>query len=229
MWWLDWIKIESRYASEIVGDSLRPIVGARVFFKRRGWRRLRSYWCHRWDNPSLRQVLSRHDEPKYWVAREALSGYFVVLERLEFLWFRGLFSIGRHVDSGRYVRDPVHLPLRGLGPRELVFPISLTEQLDRVTLIGGWRRYQRSAGLDPEVEADRSRWEAGRLSMAVSRLDFGVPPPLLTWWGPAEMVKTLCLVGTALDTRLAGRELVVPLRELYWRELAGYSERYLRG
>lgn len=61
---------------------MRALAGARVFFKRRGLRHLRAYWCHRWDNVRLRRVLSRHDEPKYRVESEALDGYFVTLERL---------------------------------------------------------------------------------------------------------------------------------------------------
>ncbi len=93
----------------------KTISGSRVFFKRKGHSTLRDYWCARWDNLELRRILSLPYEPKFHVTAEHLDGYYVELRGIPFVWYRGLFSIGRHLASGRYYRDPVHLPIRGLG------------------------------------------------------------------------------------------------------------------
>ena len=64
------------------------------------------------------------------------------------------------------------------------------------------------------------------LLMNVSRLCMAVPQPVVTW-GTAPDQHTLCLDGTALNTRVEGQRLFVPLREVYWNALSGYGERYL--
>src|SRR5262249_35782839 len=120
-------------------------IGARVFFKRRGLQLLRNYWGQRWDSPTIRQAVTRNYTPKYFVEALHLDGIFLKLKGTSLLWFRGLFSVGRHLRSGRYIQAPVTDSLKGLGPRQLVFPELLLHQLDALALIGGAGRYRYGA------------------------------------------------------------------------------------
>ena len=206
----------------------------RVFFKRKALKLLRSYWCQRWDNAELRSQLSLTYEPKYYIESEHMNGFYVKLRRLDFLWYRGLFSIGRHLPSGRYYRDPVHLPLSGLGPREMVFPGSLLDHLDRLTLLGNWVRYQMSARgfLEPDQQPVWSRSlesEGEKLAVRVFDVLITTPPAVVTRWGhKAGLRQTICLKGEALNTPAQGLTVVVALDEVFWNLLPGYSMRYLR-
>ncbi len=119
---------------------MESIVGQRVFFKRNALHGLQSYWCNRWDELSLREILSRSYTPRYHVESEYLNGFYIKLRHIDFLWFRGIFSVGRHLKSGVYYRDPIHLSLKGLGPRQLVFPLVLVEHTDHLFLLGDWTR-----------------------------------------------------------------------------------------
>ena len=213
---------------------MKPISGTRAFFKRKALRHLRSYWCHRWDNFELRRQLSLNYEPKYHIESEHMDGFYVKLVRLDFLWYRGLFSIGRHLASGRYYRDPVHLPLSGIGPREMVFPITLLNHLDRLTLLGNWVRYQMSAHgfLEPDQQPVWSRSlesEGEKLTVKVGEVLLATPPAVVTRWGyKSRPRQTVCLEGEVLNSSLQGLKVVVPIDEVYWNMLPGYSTRYLR-
>ncbi len=208
--------------------------GARVFFKRKALKLLRSYWCHRWDNLELRDQLSLTYEPKYHVEWEHMGGFYLRLRRLDFLWYRGLFTVGRHLSSGRYYRDPVHLPLTGLGPREMVFPLSLLDHLSQLTLLGNWVRYQRSAegflqpGEQPRPAPKRGP-EGEQLVLRVGEVARSLPPPVVARWESRDsQQETVCLKGIALNTVLQGLAVLVPINEVSWKSIPGYSERYLK-
>jgi hypothetical protein len=111
-------------------------IGARIFFKRKGLQLLRAYWGHRWDSPTIRQAVTRNYTPKYFVEALHLDGIFLKLKGTSLLWFRGLFSIGRHLPTGRYIQAPITDSLKGLGPRQLVFPEVLLQGLGALALVG---------------------------------------------------------------------------------------------
>src|SRR5262245_47450 len=120
-------------------------VGARVFFKRKGLQRLRNYWGQRWDSPTIRQAVTKQYTPRYFIEALYLDGLFLKLRGTSLLWFRGLFSLGRHLPSGKYIQAPVTDSLHGLGPRQLVFPELLLRRLEALALIGGAGRYRYGA------------------------------------------------------------------------------------
>ncbi len=200
---------------------MKDLTGRRVFFKRKALLTLTGYWCKRWDNLELRGLLSRPYEPRFHVDQQFLEGYYVSLKRISFLWYRGLFSVGRHLQSGRYYRDPIHLSVKNLGPRELVFPRSLVGSLATLALLGDWTRYQLAAsGWDQAIKKPSRSGKGPGIKLNVSAVRIAVPPPLLTRWGTQkESSSTVCLEGHVVDGPLADLELLVPIREVYWQDL----------
>jgi hypothetical protein len=209
---------------------MQCLIEQRVFFKRKARQRLAAYWAGRRDAPeAVRAVVFPAREVALRVAAERLDGLYVSLERWGGLWFKGAFRAGG-------ARAPVPLSAAGLGPRELVVPAALALRLEAggalgdVTLVGDWYRYQLCAASDELVEPAARRGRAARLRVRVDALRFGPSPPVAAWawagagvsFGPVgRRAPTVCLVGTALDSPLAGRALVVPLRELCWAGLGG--------
>lgn len=197
----------------------------RVFFKRKATRLLQSYWCARWDNLPLRQLLSLNYNPKYYLESEHLDGLYIKLKNLDFLWYKGLFTLGKHLPSGRYYRDPVHLPVRGLGPRECVFPATILTQLGQLTLLGDWTRYQYSAENwlkhdEQPIKISRRRTPEERLCICVDKLSVGLPPPIIGWWKLLRSTSpTVCLEGRILNSPLFGQYLKIPIDEIYWNLL----------
>jgi hypothetical protein len=202
-------------------------IGARIFFKRRGLQLLRNYWAHRWDSPTIRQAVTKNYTPKYFVEALHLDGIFLKLTGTSLLWFRGLFSVGRHLPSGKYIQAPVTDSLKGLGPRQLVFPELLLHQLDALALIGGAGRYRYGAdGTDRVASAalalDRRQLEE-RLVIGSVRFFMGCPPPLHVGWGQWAHARrfahsTICVEGTAQNTVLVGLRITVPLSEVFWNQ-----------
>jgi len=199
------------------------LIGERVYFKRQGLQQLRGYWAHRGDSPTIREAVTRRFTPRYWVDGLALDGLFLRLRRIDLLWYRGLFSVGRHLRSGRYIQAPIPHRLRGLGPRQLVFPMQLLERLDGLELIGGWRRYALSAGLDAAAEPTWRADERDRVTLSVHAFSMARPPGLVQGFGrwrsvSARLFETVCVTGIALNTPLAGLRLVVPIGEVFWNQ-----------
>lgn len=197
------------------------LVGARVFLKRKALMLLRSYWCRRWDHLPLRELLSRPRMHRLHVEAEALDGQYLRLRWLDMVWFRGLFTVGRHLPSGLWYRDPIHAPLSGLGPRALVFP-GAAARLEEVTLLGDWSRYQRCAEgwITPERPIVRALppGEGPRVELRVERVTFELPAPLISRWGERTFHQpTVVLHGRTRDRVLAEHPLAVPVSEVYWR------------
>ena len=202
-------------------------IGARIFFKRRGLQLLRNYWGQRWDSPTIRQAVTKNYTPKYFVEALHLDGIFLKLKGTSLLWFRGLFSLGRHLPSGKYIQAPITDSLNGLGPRQLVFPELLLHQLEALVLIGGAGRYRYGADgtnrLDSsDLTTDKKQLEE-RLVIGSVRFFIGCPAPLHVGWGPWAHARsfahsTICVEGTAQNSLLAGREITVPLSEVFWNQ-----------
>lgn len=197
-------------------------IGARIFFKRKGLQLLRDYWGRRWDSPTIRQAVTKTYTPKYFVEAFHLDGIFLKLRGTSLLWFRGLFSVGRHLPSGRYVQAPVTDSLKGLGPRQLVFPELLLTKLDALALIGGAARYRYdAAGTDRLVSSVAAPQE--RLVIGAVRFIIGRPPPLQIRWGNRAIARTfahstICVQGTANNTPLAGQPITAPISEVFWNQ-----------
>ncbi|MEM6927984.1 MAG: hypothetical protein AAF602_13720 [Myxococcota bacterium] len=193
-----------------------PKPGERVFLKRRARHQLRSYWGHRWDALDIRREILRHDRPRYFVDTVHLDGLYVQLRRLPFLWYAGVLTIGRHLaprtpdQRPRWVQEPVHLPLRGLGPRVLVFPPTILDQLGDLPLLGNAYRY-----------TGQGSWRTRRrVRMQVDRLVIGTPDPLFARFGTRLGVhQTLCLQGTTDHAAEESHVLNVPISEVYWKSL----------
>lgn len=189
--------------------------GDRVFFKRRARQALRSYWGHRYDALDIRREVLRHDRPRYYVEEVLLDGLYARLSRLPFLWYAGVFSVGRHRppkgprQRARWVQDPVHLPVRGLGPRALVFPPDILDQLHAIPLLGTHYRYTGVLAGGQE-----------RVTMRVHRLSIGVADPVYTGFGPRTAGEaTLRLEGVMASGPEPGRGMVVPVGEVFWQRL----------
>jgi len=181
--------------------------------------RLRDYWCNRWDELALRELLSRNYIPRYFVETEYLDGFYIKLKYIDFLWFRGLFSVGRHLKSGVYYQDPIHLSFKGLGPRQLVFPLVLVNHLDKLALLGDWTRYQYSANgwLNDSTTVVKPKGKGINVTMRVEQVAMGYPPPVLSRWGKrTNKVETVCLKGKILAGKLASYTVDVPISEVYW-------------
>jgi hypothetical protein len=208
-------------------------VGTRIFFKRKGLQLLRNYWGQRWDSPTIRQAVTRKYTPKYFVEALHLDGIFLQLKGTSLLWFRGLFSVGRHLPSRRYIQAPITDSLKGLGPRQLVFPEVLLQRLDALALVGGAGRYRYGADgrdrLDSSVlTLDKKQLEE-RLVIGSVRFFMGRPPPLHVGWGQWAHARvfahsTICVAGTAQISVLAGQEITVPLSEVFWNQFREPNE-----
>jgi len=192
---------------------LRP--GDRVYLKRRARQRLRSYWGRRWDALDIRREVLRHDRPRYWIESIHLNGMYARLRRLPFLWYAGLFTVGRHLTprdpSGRsrWYQNPVHLPIRGLGPRVMVFPAVVLDRVARLPLLGTPERY---TGIERPGEPPAS--------MRVRCVSFGVTHTIYARHGPRTgRTETLRLEGELADGADAGFPLVVPISEVSWKAL----------
>jgi len=188
---------------------------------------LRNYWGQRWDSPTIRQAVTKGYTPKYFVEALHLDSLFVRIKGTSLLWFRGLFSVGRHLRSGRYIQAPITDSLEGLGPRQLVFPELLLQQLDALALIGGPGRYRYGAdGADRLASAGLmldGKQREERLVIGSARFFMGCPPPLHVGWGPWVHARTfahstICVQGTAQNTVLASQPITVPLSEVFWNQ-----------
>ncbi|MEM7335451.1 MAG: hypothetical protein AAF490_25455 [Chloroflexota bacterium] len=199
---------------------MKCIIDQRVFFKRQALARLQEYWCNRWDELILRETLSKNYTPRYFVESEHLDGLYIKLRGIDFLWFRGLFSVGKHLKSGVYYRDPVHLSLKGLGPRQIVFPFVLVEHLEQLALLGDWTRYQLCAKgwINEERSLVRVPKRGNqRLVLNVTQVKLGQHQPILSRWGRKTCkIETVCLIGNVVDGRLKSYEVEVPISEVYW-------------
>jgi hypothetical protein len=202
-------------------------LGTRVFFKRKGLQRLRDYWGRRWDSPTIRQAVTKNYTPKYFVESLHLDGLFLKLKGTSLLWFRGLFSVGRHLLCGRYIQAPVTDSLKGIGPRQMVFPELLLTRLDAMALVGGPGRYRYA--VDGADRLASSEWTphrnqlAERMVLGAVRFFIGCPPPLHVGWGSWAHARpfahsTICVQGTATNTLLAGQEITVPISEVFWNQ-----------
>jgi hypothetical protein len=188
---------------------------------------LRNYWGQRWDSPTIRQALTKSYTPKYFVEALHLDSLFLKIKGTSLLWFRGLFSVGRHLRSGRYIQAPITDSLKGLGPRQLVFPELLLQQLDALALIGGAGRYRYGSGGVDRLESgllmlDKKELQE-RLVIGSVRFFIGCPTPLHIGWGQWAHARTfahstICVQGMAQNTMLAGQEITVPLSEVFWNE-----------
>src|SRR5262249_18601754 len=152
------------------------------------------------------------------------DGIFLKLTSTSLLWFRGLFAVGRHLTSGRYIQAPITDSLKGLGPRQLVFPELLLHRLDALALIGGAARYRYGDDgtdrLDSGVLTLDKKQLDERLVIGTVRFFMGCPPPLHVGWGQWAHARTfahstICISGTAQNTVLAGHTITVPLSEVF--------------
>ena len=197
---------------------------ARVFFRRKSLHTLREYWLKRWDDLLLRQELSLNYTPKYHIESEYLDGFYLKLNRIEYLWYKGVFSRGIHLKSGRYYRDPYHLSSKGMGPRELVFPIKILDQLNELTLIGDWTRYQlcRLENIEEVDIVKPTRKAKERMQLAVDTVSMSKPPRVLSRWGEgkANPFETVCISGIALNGLYQRCRFRIPVREIHWNSLA---------
>jgi hypothetical protein len=210
---------------------MESLVGQRVFFKRKALSVLKGYWCQRWDNAPLRQALSLRYTPKYHVVEELLGGYYVRLRYSDLLWYRGIFSVGRHNAQGKFTQRPVNEPVRGMGPRELIFPEALQGRLADVPLLGDLKRYLLCLDTAPCVPAAageavalfRPEDNLKPLWMKVDTLALAVPRPLLDRQGTPRSRGTtpvFSMSGSINNGGNAfGRKLTVPISELSWRTL----------
>ncbi len=116
----------------------------------------------------------------------------------------------------------------------MVFPLSLLDHLNKLTLLGNWARYQRNAEgfLQSDQQPRFSRKlesEGEQLVLRVDKVVRSLPTPVVTRWGRGDArQETVCLRGVALNTVLQGLTVKVPINEVSWKSIPGYSERYLR-
>lgn len=196
-----------------------------MFFRRKVLKLLQHYWLRRWDDLELKKLLSLTYTPKYYCQHEVLDNFYIKLANIDYVWFKGVFSKGIHLKSGRYYHEPYHFSNKGMGPRELVFPIQILDKLDDLTLIADWTRYQLceiNSNSKGEMELLKLNYKAEkRTRISVSSIRFEFPKPLMGYWGrehPATK-KTICLVGRFLNGPRKGREYLIPMREVFWKEV----------
>ncbi|MFO0660608.1 MAG: hypothetical protein U0165_12370 [Polyangiaceae bacterium] len=201
---------------------IRSLVDQRVFFSAFAASSLRRYWCNRWDNLDLRRLLSLSYEPKLFVESEHLDGVYVKLKRINYLWYSGLFLVGRHTRSGRWTKDTLHRPIAGLGPRQMVFPTSIELCLNRLPLLGSLWRYQLCFdGVAPDTPPDHEPYGSeGGLILDGCSLRFARPRPLRLYQGVSNVSReTVVVRGKLISTRQRGYWLEVPIREVLWKGL----------
>lgn len=201
----------------------------RVFFRKKALKHLRQYWLARYDDLQLRAILSKNYIPKYHVIDETLENHYVRLERIDYLWYKGAFCVGIHLPSGRYYKEPYHFSNVGIGPRELVFPIRLLDQLNNLTLVGDWTRYQLcfsgEYSIDDLVMPNERATE--RAKLAVDKIGFDyVYPTLSRFYYPGradwKMPKPDLLMSLSGKLKIGdriGSRITVPLREIFWKAL----------
>jgi hypothetical protein len=108
-----------------------------------------------------------------------------------------------------------------------VFPELLLQQLEALTLIGGPGRYRYGDDGTDRLDAgglapDREQLEE-RLVLGSTRFFIARPPPLHLGWGRWAHARTfthttVCVQGLARNTVLVGREITVPLGEVFWNQ-----------
>ncbi len=192
----------------------------RVFFRKKVLKILQHYWLNRWDDLGLREILSIGYNPKYYCEKEVLDGNYIKLLNSDYIWFKGVFSKGIHLKSGKYYQVPYHYSNKGMGPRELVFPIKILDQLSDLTLLGDWTRYQLCT---VKKEADfklvkPNRKTKERARIFVRSIEFEYPNPILDRWGFQRLTteKTICLKGTLLNAPNQDVDYLIPMREIFW-------------
>ncbi len=195
----------------------------RIFFRRKALQTLRQYWMPRWDAIVLKEQLSLRYTPKYYVESEHLDGHYVKLSGIEFIWYKGALSKGVHLDSGKYYKEPFHFSNIGMGPREMVFPAKILNQLSELTLIGDWTRYQMC--LDQPINEDslecvnfRARKQ---VRIAVDSIGISRPRVVLNnrYFRDVPKRDTICVEGFILNGKFESMRLLVPLREIHWNSL----------
>jgi hypothetical protein len=201
----------------------------RVFFRKKALKLLRDYWLNRYDDLQLREVLSKNYSPKYHAAEEVLDKNYLRLDRIDYLWYKGAFSAGIHLPSGRFYKEPYHYSNLGMGPRELVFPLRLLDQIQNLTLVGDWTRYQLcfldNHLLDDLVRPNDRATERARIQVDKIGFDYAYPtlsrwyfPGRVDWKTPRPSLQ-MCLFGRLNEGRMAGIKLKVPMREIFWQAL----------
>ncbi len=161
--------------------------------------------------------------PKYYIESEHLDGCFVKLKGLEFIWYKGVFSKGIHLESGKYYKEPFHCPNKGIGPREMVFPTKILNQLNDLTLIGDWTRYQLCFE-NPIKESELIRPTKRAKERVRVSVDFiGICKPrvvLRGWWNRDKFsFETICIEGLIKNSEFQGSRIRIPLREIHWNSL----------
>lgn len=201
----------------------------RVFFRRKALKLLRNYWLNRYDDLQLRELLSKTYSPKYHAVEEVLDKNYLRLDRIDYLWYKGAFSAGVHLPSGRFYKEPYHYSNLGMGPRELVFPLRLLDQLQNLTLVGDWTRYQLCflGGYSLEDMVLPTLHAKDKACIAVDHIGFDYAYPTLSrWYYPGRMgwkipvpSMQMCLSGRLTSGDRRGIKLRVPMREIYWQSL----------